>query len=67
MQVKKIIEEELKGTLENEKYNVDKTSKQARQITEGIKKKLKGVTCEDLRNASPRALVSTTSLSNRIV
>jgi uncharacterized coiled-coil protein SlyX len=43
LQVKKIIEDELKETLAEEKYNVDKTSKQARQITEGIKKKLKGV------------------------
>ena len=42
LQVKDIIENELRGKLENEKYHVDKAAKQAREITDAIKKKLKG-------------------------
>ena len=41
-QVKGIIESELKEKLESEKYNVDKAAKQAKEITDGVKKKLKG-------------------------
>eukprot|EP00001_Collodictyon_triciliatum_P084141 14864_1 len=41
LQVKDIIENELRGKLENEKYHVDKAAKQAREITDAIKKKLK--------------------------
>lgn len=42
LQVKDIIENELRGKLENEKYHVDKAAKQAREITDAVKKKLKG-------------------------
>jgi hypothetical protein len=41
-QVKGIIESELKEKLESEKYHVDKAAKQAKEITDGVKKKLKG-------------------------
>jgi len=40
---KEIIEAELKDKLESEKYHVDKAAKQAKEITDAIKKKLKGL------------------------
>merc|ERR1711939_1071925 len=36
-----IIQDELKGKLENQEYNVDKAPKLAKEITDSIKKKLK--------------------------
>ena len=41
--VRSIIDEELKAKLENEKYHVDKAAKQAKEITDAVKKRLKGV------------------------
>ena len=37
-----IIQDELKEKLENQEYNVDKAPKLAKEITDSIKKKLKG-------------------------
>ena len=42
MKVEEIIKTELREKLENEKYHVDKAAKQAREITDSIKKRLKG-------------------------
>jgi len=44
MKVEEIIKTELREKLENEKYHVDKAAKQAREITDSIKKSLKGTT-----------------------
>ena len=42
LQVTGIIQDELKEKLENQEYNVDKAPKLAKEITDSIKKKLKG-------------------------
>ena len=51
MKVEEIIKAELTEKLENQKYHVDKAAKQAKEITDGVKKKLKGGTSG--RSATP--------------
>ncbi len=55
MKVEEIIKTELREKLGNEKYHVDKAAKQAREITDSIKKSLKGTTsgCRPLSTTLP--------------
>lgn len=54
--VRNIIDEELKAKLENEKYHVDKSAKHAKEITDAVKKRLKGLHPLSLRHCLSRIL-----------